>query len=438
MNLSKKKVIYSKYLNWTYIDIFLFLLGIVMIGFLPEHDLALQSVGFFIVIISLYLCYKFKDNELLLFLFAIIGFINISIGVSDGILKGIHVAEWQLQLRSTIYNVYTMKSVLLLLLVINIFLSYSWSKSLDNPLEFKKIIKRDNFVISITGTFIMYLILFTGYDFSAYNSNSYISNTNPLIEYAVVIFVFVWFYSGENKVLHYLSILYAILYIFLSLTLGDRSASFLMVLALYLLYIRKKSLRFWKVASLAVLAIVLANFFAEYREGMNLSIISSIENLMNRGLYSDTVSYSYYASITLSATYHVEDTLIYFFEYLKTWFLGSSFDGKGNIVNYVKDNFFYNVGGGIYPAYFYFGLGYFGVLISGIALSLILKYVYLSKNIYFFPIQILIPIMSLRWYLYGPTTLYRSIFIITSLLIIICVVVDKLTKKKVYKKSQTS
>ncbi|MTW87995.1 O-antigen polysaccharide polymerase Wzy [Virgibacillus dakarensis] len=391
----------------------------------------LPIIGTLIIVLSIYLCFKVKGNEKLLFLFAIVGFINISIGLSDGILKGMHVAAWQIPLRETVYNVYTAKSILLFLSILNPFLSHHWIKNKSVNLNHEGIKRKDNLIIAYIGTLTMYIILLMGYDVNALSGDGYVSNSNPLIEYAIVIFVVVWFYSDKSIVINILLKIYALLYVLYSMSFGDRSAAFLMILLYYLLYINKKyKLSITKIFILALIAITLSNFVAEYRTDASADISDLVQSTFERGLYSDTVSYSYYASITITAAPHIDDTFDYFIEYLKSLVVGGSNSEFSNLANFVSGKYFYNVGGGLYTSYFYFGFGYLGVIFGASILGIVLRKVYSHKGSFAIIYQLLIPVLAIRWYLYGPTSIYRSIFIVSTILLLICFIFDKLVRNE--------
>lgn len=424
-----KKVKLSDVIS-TFIDIFFIVLTMLVVFFTPDNIESLPLIGYFIIGLSIYLCYKVRKKEKLLFLFAIVGFINISIGVTDCINKGLYVASWQMPLRESEYNAFTAKSILLFLSVLNLFLSNSWIKKVIE-IKDKSNSRMNNVLIGYLGAAAMYIILLMGYSGDVTSTSTYVSNSNPLIEYAVIIYAVVWLFAGKSKPLNFLLKMYTILYIFYSFYYGDRSAAFLMILLYYLLYIGSKvRLSSTKIIILAVFAITLSNFIAGYRSGMSLDLASIIENSTQRGVYSDTVSYSYYASITISAVHHIDNTFIYFLEYLKTIILGGSSSEFGNIANYVKENYLYNVGGGLYTSYFYFGFGFFGVIFGAAVLGITIRLVYSRMGSFAVIYQILIPVLSIRWYLYGPTTLYRSVFVISTVLLFVCIIFDKLVRKQ--------
>lgn len=412
-----------------YFDFLLFFFSLLLIFILKNEIENLWIIGFFIIFLSIYLIVKVRKNEMLFYLFAIIGFVNISIGISDCILNAQHVASWQMELRETENNVYTSKSILLFLSLVNLLLSYPWIKSTYTKQKFIK--RKDNPLIAYIGTFCMYLILLVGYDYKALSGHSYVSNSNALIEYAAVIFAIVWFYSDKNKVVNYLIHFYAFLYVIISLSFGDRSASFLMILLYYLLFLKEKfKLSLVKVVLFSIVAVLLSNFIAEFRNASSFNFSELYQNTLKRGFYSDTVSYSYYAGITLITAHNIDNTHEYFVEYIKSWIIGKNSEYR-NLTGFVREKYdLYNLDGGLYTSHFYFGWGFIGVVLGSILLALILRIVYSNNSSVIVLYQILIPVMSIRWYLYSPTSLYRSIFIISSLLIGITIIFNKISNYK--------
>ena len=431
---STKKSILS---SLTFIIDFIILLasGIIAIFFVNEASV-LQYIGILIVMISIYLCFKVRENRKLVFLFAIIGFINISLGVSDLINKGLYVADWQLALRSTEYNVYTAKSVLIFLSIVNIMLTKSWLKTRSINKIFAETRRNENPIIAFIGISSLFVILILGYGSDLRNSSNYVSNNNPLYEYAIVIYLVSWMFSGKNKIFNVLLVIYAVLYSMYSFYFGDRSAAFLMILMFFFLHFEQK-ISIVKLMSLSVIAIIIANFIAGYRIGGSLDIASIIEYMKEKGLYSDTVSYSYYTGITLTKLHHIDSNApTYFLGYLKSLVLGSGSSEYSSMDTFIRGKYseLFNRGGGLYTSAFYSWFGYLGVSMSAVAVGLIVRLVYSRPGAYAQLYQVLVIVFSIRWYLYNPTTLFRGIFFISTILLFICIEFDKLTRKQVIEK----
>jgi hypothetical protein len=413
----------------TYFDIVVIFISMLVVFVGGNEIEVLPLIGFLIIGISIYMCIKVRDNKKLLILFAIVGFINISIGVSDCINKGLYVSEWQLPLRFTTYSVYTAKSILLFLGMINLFISRTWVKRntlLDNS---GKIERKNNNIIATIGTIALYIILALSYITNKNRSGGYVTNSNPIFEYAMIVYIVTWYYSNKNKRIHFMLNIYAVCYALYSFYLGDRSAAFLMIILYYILNYENK-ISIFKSSILAISGIVISNFIGVIRNMPVFTLEDIFIKVLQRGLYSDTVSYSYYASISISALrYYESNTLFFFLKYLKSLFLGSNEFNR--LAIYASKNYksLFNYSGGIYPSYFYFWFGYLGVMIGASILAIIIRKVFTSKNEYMSIYQVLIPVFSIRWYLYGPTSLFRGIIVLTTFFLFLCTVFDKVSKK---------
>jgi hypothetical protein len=438
INYNRKKIIcppsYNNFMG-TLFDLFILFYSFFVI-FINNEIQKLPYIGTLIILISIYLLFKFRHNHKLLFLFGVIGFMNISLGVSDLINKGLYVADWQLAFRATIYNIYFAESILLFLSIVNVVLSHSWAKHQATTIEFIEIKRKNNPIIAYLGIIALFYIIFKGYGDDLINSNGYVSNNNPIYEYAVVIFIMVWLYSGKNFLVNKILIVYALLYTLQSFFFGDRSAAFLMVFLFFLLYYKKK-VSFIKIIFFAIFAILLSNFIGEFRTGGTLSIETVMNNVQNRGLYIDTVSYSYYTGITITSLQHYNsETTILFIEFLKSIIMGSGFSENANLANYARHNYkdLFNRGGGMYISHFYAWFGFGGVILGSAIFSFIIRKVFSSSHNISQIYQILILVFSLRWYLYSPIVLFRSVFIISTILILACIVFNKISPRGLNKK----
>lgn len=412
------------------IDLFFLFFAILCVIF-TESIHQTKFLGIYIIIISIYLLIKCQKSTKLLMLLSILAFINISIAYTDIINLGINVAPWQIEFRLSEYNLYTMKSLVLFLAVLNSILSNKFANSLVINNDFK-IHFRYNPYIVIALTFVLYMVLLFAYDPAVRASEEYVSNQNPIYEYAIVLFLIAWLFTGENKMLKYNLIIYSLVYILNAFSTGDRSAAFVMALIFVLTnYANKINIKVITFGALT--AITVANTISYLRVNSDFNFSDVLEYLINQGLYSDTVSYSYYAAITVSALYHINpDPLLYFSSFLQYQLVGFGVNEFGNFANYVSDNYFilFNRSGGLYFSTFYAIFGYIGVIISSILLGLIIRISFKKNGTLAVMYQILIVGFSLRWYLYNPTGLYRSIFVISTIFYFIFLTVNTILKKR--------
>lgn len=259
--------------------------------------------------------------------------------------------------------------------------------------------------------------------------DTYHSNTRTIYEYSILIFLVVWFYSGKSNIRLLLLYFFAIMYILQALVRGDRSSAFPMILALVLINDFKINLR--TLIILAISGILASNIVSAYRIAFSLSDLKDIffDKYGMTAFLSDTVSQSYYTGITIvKSHYLVNSTESYFFDFLGGIFLGGGF--RNADVGAVSFEYLLNKGGGFYFSWFYFWFGIVGVIVGAIVLGYIIRSLFSSQNNYIKLYRICLIVMTFRWYLYTPFVLYRSVIFILSVLLIISIIVDTLTTKK--------
>lgn len=397
------------------LDFCYFVATVLIVTYVSDDPNSLPYLGLGIICFSILVSFKARRSRNLLFLSMIILFINLSFGFVDLIGKGLSVADWQMSLRLTAYNVHTGKSILLFMSIINMFIIHPGPKIAQVSIERKR-----NVIISSVGLLFLFIILFLGYGESVRKSAGYASNRNPFYEYSIVIYLVVWFFSKNLKLNVILLRIHSILYVVQSLFYGDRSAAFLMVILVALLEIRRISIR--KLSIFSIIAVLLSNFIAINRNYGHLETPEKLKQMLERGLYSDTVSYAYYSSITITALHDYSDdgqNEALFIEFLKSVFRGTTNAAVPSLTVYIRENFgdLFNRGGGIYSSHFFAYFGYAGVVVSAIILGLILRSVYYRSSPVAQLYQVLIVTFSIRWYLYNPIALYRSVLFIFSLLL---------------------
>ena len=90
----------------------------------------------------------------------------------------------------------------------------------------------------------------------------------------------------------------------------------------------------------------------------------------------------------------------------------------------------YNGGGGMYPAFFYFFAGYVGVIAAVVILGYIIRFAFKSSNGWHKMYQAALIVYSFRWYLYSPVSLYRTIMVNFTLLVLLAYVANKYVRKR--------
>lgn len=409
-----------------FVNVFIFIISIFIIMWVPDVETSLTLLGWWLIFVSIFLIIGGKNNKTLYTLLIIIALINISVGVNDCLLRGVSTSAWQITgLRSNSYNEITAKTIILFTATLNLFVKKS-HKYEEHGLEVEDteetLVRKNNNIITYVGIFVLYTILLYGF-FSQVlirTQGSYESVGTAIFEYGVIVLCVVWYYSGNNKVADWLIMLYVATYSVMFLYIGDRSSVFMYLIMIYLLYFQKRFSAF-NVFILAVVGIVLANCISALRDGSSLSTQETIKYALERGLYIDTVSWSYYTGISIvGLSMIVPSRLPFCMNYILS-FVGLESD-MANFNKYASENYsvLFNRGGGLCSPYLYMFGGYIGVFIGALIISFILNRFFTTSRNNNIIYQYVIVAMSMRWYLYNPVTLFRGIIILLSLLLLFC------------------
>jgi hypothetical protein len=181
------------------------------------------------------------------------------------------------------------------------------------------------------------------------------------------------------------------------------------------------------------IAIVLNSFVAAYRsahtlEGINLAL--TIENLREELFVFDTPVFAYYASATHIAaiervpwSYRIQS----FFSFIGSLFVGDT--ELSNITYFVRNNLFFNYGGGLLFTHFYFWLGMAGTIVIAAITVYLFNNLGSENSDYWKVLSITFLYTVPRWYLYNPISLLRPI-ILVSVGYFLAKMINQVTRRK--------
>ncbi len=426
-NNCHKKNSMLEYMNMS-IEILLSIVSWVFIIVLDNSQSSMKPLGILIIIVSLYQLYKVRLDTNLLLLFGIIAYVNISISLADILqifqVLGPETLIWQNPVRLSEYNIITAKCVLLSISVLNSLINTSYLKNIKciSNKEMKKI---KNNTIYFLGFLV--LIIFWIFGYQEKMGSTYGSNTRTIYEYCILIFIVVWLYSGESRIKKNLLLIYAGFYISQSLVRGDRSSAFPLIIAIFLL--KNFRLTLTRLLLLVMVGISTANFIHAYRISYSISnMLTTYLSTYNFGSFlSDTASQSYYTAISIvNVGSMLPNSSSYFFDFLGGIFMGGGF--RNADVGAVSNQYLLNKGGGMYFSWFYFWFGFIGVAFAVVILGVFIRKAFKSESIYKKGLSIAITSMSLRWYVYTPFVLFRSIGFVFIALMTLCYIFERKTR----------
>lgn len=403
-----------------------FFVGIILVLFSLQIENYI-IIGALIILVNVYFCFKARNNKLLFVLSFLLTFINNSVAFYDLILNHINAPLWQRNgLLNSQYDMQTAKSILITSIIVACIVVPKINK-LPNILQSLK--RKNNDAISCGLAICLSILIVFGYFTEIRGRTGYSSVANPVFEYSSILLVIFWYYSGRHpKISFWFTNIYAVLYLGMFLSIGDRSSVAIILVTVFLLNFAGK-LATWKFIVGAVAIIFVFNMIGYGRSHAGLSLSSLILFSMTRGLYVDTISWSYYASTTITALFtYVENAwkfipgnLLYFVTGISTKYSNMSKYGP----RYIRD--LYNAGGGLYPSYFYGMAGYVGVIVGAIILGCIIVSFFKQKRDVQGVYAILITVLAFRWYLYSISTLFRGVFVLASLALLFCQIVISVT-----------
>ncbi len=389
------------------------LIGImlILITVIPNNISSLPYIGGITLAISLYNMFYFRDRGYITILTSMIALINILIVFSVCINPYNQAMNWQIVLVNMPQNIIMAKATIIFSTFL--FLGLGRNNIYSENLQVNKIKYEPSIIpLIFCWLFLGYALVF-GYDKSIMaGSEGYVSNANPVYEYAIVIFTFVWLISRKNKISKICLIAYSIVYCLQALIYGDRSACFPMLIVVFMLNLRKTP----KIKTILIFAlggILLSNLIDIFRnQGLGSNLIS---NVLSRGLHVNTVSYSFYTGTQIVRYSEIiNNGMLHFIEYVQAILLGNT--SKLSLSVMANSQGLINKGGGFFASYLYFWGGYAFVIINGYLTGVIIKKVMISKKRLGRFCAILVVAYLIRWYVYYPIALWRSALFIPILI----------------------
>ena len=382
----------------------------IIILFLPNTYSTLSIIGYCVILLCIILYLKYRKEKRLTFLVGMLIVISFCFAISVCLNPYSTAFNWQVSLINTESNIINAKNFLLFIYIFTIFLQKKESEKVEKLVQFNS-----NFLIFMVGFLILILAFYFGIDKSIIGV--YSSNTNPLYEYALIVYLFCWLYF-DKKWAHTILAFYAILYCGQAILYGDRSSCFPMILLnILLLWKRNYSMKY--ITLIGIGGILFGNAIDVFRNSGTLFSMDVLKEVLDRGLFVNTISYSFYGGTQiLRYGLYTANNISHFFSYLSSLFLGGGSDVTLTVI--ANASGFVNKGGGMSHVYFYYWFGYLGTIVFGLIITKIINYAYNHETKIAYILQLTILIFLFRWFLYYPITFFRTALIIPGVLYILC------------------
>lgn len=270
-----------------------------------------------------------------------------------------------------------------------------------------------NPIIAMGAVALLLLILVVG--FTRPDGEGERGGVSSYYEYAAIIFIIGFMYSGNNSFfkLGFLGI--AALYCIQDLTYGGRITSLQLIIMIYLVLFHDKRVNIIKMAPVALLGLMLFSAVGEMRGNFNFSIsslLNAFKSLFNGSFSLDTAYAAYYASQVFVNVSFMDPwglRLSNFGAFLLAIALGGGVPNS-NLSSYTQE-YIVHYGGGVTPFYMYYYLGIVGVFIAAIYVAYLLKKFNWKKSHFHKAFMIYITYTVPRWYLYSMVSIIRGLLI---------------------------
>lgn len=261
------------------------------------------------------------------------------------------------------------------------------------------------------------LILVTQFNFASLGSGTR-GGTTPAVEYSSILFIFGYYYSGNDKLIRRLLHLVLLLYTVLLLAVGER-VGVIQLIFVPLITCYSEKLSTFKILALLTSGVILMTIVSAYRQAFDLSgsvIGKTMESLLQHKFSNDGADYAYYTSMTMLLRANVEPFL-YRIAHLPRYILGC-FIGTDSWLQYHTFQYYFHNNGGFPPFIMYYYAGWIGNVVSAFTISAVVaetanraKKLYRNKDSLATVLFILICVNTPRWLIYDYIIGFRSLFL---------------------------
>lgn len=373
--------------------------------------------GIILIFDSIYLLYLSRKNVAMLFVSMFIMYSNYSIVVSR------YLMFFDSELYKQINDIKTYFigiNILLLFLIFLIIFIPVKSRYLSNFRGFYENKNKSMIIVILISVVLLLILIFA---FGRPSTIGERGTPTPLYEYSIILFIIGYYYTGNSTILRRILSIILFLFAFQNLIYGGR------ITALQLLIVYYFSVLFNKISLkntfyLGIVMFVIMSIIGVYRgEIININkngfevVTSIIEDMKKNMLVLDTAYSAYFTSLTFI---EVKDMLSFntqielLINYIKYTILGGGV-ANSNLSIFTRQ-YFVHYFGGLLPFYFYFWLGWIGVIIPSYIVSLYYNNRGKStrkNNAYLNMLGLYFVVTTPRWYLYAPTQLFRGMIIFT-------------------------
>lgn len=377
-------------------------------------------VAWLTLIVNCYLAFKHRKNIYLFFCMLSILFFNYSFIISKYISSTENLVGVYNQIKFDDTKAIGINCVFIFMCILGLFLSgKDTNLSVDTSRFQKSYSKR--FTLFAGSIIIIMITLFIAL---AYGLG--FSYLRALYEYSLILFILGFLLCRDNKIQTIILVILMLISMLLNLFVGGRIISLLPFIAFFFIFIAKY-IDYKKFMAIMIIGIIFYTFFGLYGDIKDTSKDYSklkgtylVETMDFRKFALDTSISSYWTGLTyieLSNYDSFQERTNNFSEYILVYTpLGNKFGNYKQLYDKSKEKYIHYYGGYL-TSYFYYWIGYFGVVLISCYVGYLLNFMrYNDKKSKRHDLVMVITVYVLatlpRWYLYYPATLFRGMLIL--------------------------
>lgn len=377
-----------------------------------NNSLAMGRVlAVLLLVISFLNLWKSRNSIVFCVIFGFIFYCNYSICMVDylNVLEGNFFTQWA-------YEPVSYKAIgILYLFNLILFLFSPKKKEMAKSSELS-FFKREyyNPIIAWVAIFMALAMWFLGFSLG---DSGVRGETSPIYEYAIILILFAFIYSGGNKIIVLADLAVVAFFCFFDLYSGNRAVAIQLVIMVFIVMISGgNKFKFKRVFPLIIIGLILFTVVGQIRGSTDFGweMIQNAWKLLTTESFSlDTAYSAYYTSLTfikVGESLTLETRLSMFVSFLKGIVQGFG-SKEANLPIFTLD-YYNHYGGGLIPLYFNFYLGILGVVLIGLYISFLLNKLCWSKSLFGRVAITYIACTIPRWYLYSPSTCLRGLLFV--------------------------
>jgi hypothetical protein len=375
-----------------------------------------QWTAWLVIFLSIYLMFVVRGNFLLLICYSIIAYCNYSIVTANyiNILDSSYFTSFSNDPVSDIG--------------LNLLLLFTISLTIFTPTHINPLnISRDTFLRENTNNahiilygiavVLLYILIF---EFDRPDVLGERGSPSPVYEYSIVFFIVGFYFVGKNRIFKSVLALLLMLFVLQNFLYGGRVIGIQLLLLYFIIFYSYKA-NFYKLLPIITIGFILMSMIGAQRASLEVSfetIANVIDILQKKSFALDTAYSAYFTSLTFLKVEAFTDFYTRFqllLQYILSMFLGGSLVPNNSLPAYSLKSFTH-YGGGVFPYYFKFYLGWIGVFLCPLLIYFYTKLINELKigSVKGLSLCLAVYVAStvFRWYLYTPTIILRGVVLL--------------------------